>query len=234
MSTILSAGQGQGSILEAFKVIVLEFLKTLSVQDYVNIIMFDSAKATPLAPSMVQVEPYQNLSDTTFLPELEPLKQALRQQKPANQTGTSNVTLAIEAALSGFGTNYPEAAKIILIFTDGKFAKANTSSIPTSSLTSANVKVFMYKIPQPNDDKLFLGNGSFSNQLCIVGGSFEVLGDDLLNPLLALNSFFSFTAALHATVANDSADYSILYPGYEQSEGNISTVSRPGIRAQNF
>ena len=53
MSTPLSAGQGQGTILDAVKVIVQEFFKTLEPQDYVNIIMFGSTKVTPLSPSMV-------------------------------------------------------------------------------------------------------------------------------------------------------------------------------------
>ena len=173
--------------------------------------------------------PYQNLSDTTYLPELDPLLQSLDQQNAETQPGISNVAGGINAALSNIATGYPQNGNFILVLTDATFAPASNISIPVTNVTSLNVKLFIYKIPQQSDSTLFLGNTSFANQLCSIGGSFEVISSDLSNPLLALNSFFTFTAALHAQVTNNQADYSIIYPGYEEIEGNITTVSRPGI-----
>lgn len=168
------------------------------------------------------------MNSTTSIPELDSLWQSLAEQTAGDQPGTSDIAQGIDVALQNFGNNYADSAKIILVFTDGGFATGNsTISVPVTNLTSLNVKVFVYKIPHYNDGMLFIANTSFANQLCGIGGSFEVISSDLPNPLLALNSFFTFSAALHAAVSNNSADYSPIYEGYEEAEGNISTISRP-------
>jgi hypothetical protein len=46
-------GQGSGTVLANAQNIVAEFLQALNSEDFVNIIMFGTAKATPLSPSMV-------------------------------------------------------------------------------------------------------------------------------------------------------------------------------------
>ncbi|KAG0606079.1 hypothetical protein M758_9G112000 [Ceratodon purpureus] len=224
MNRDILPGQGSGTVLENAITIVGEFLKALSSGDFVNIIMFDSTKVTPLSPSMVQVQ----VDPITSLPELNTLTQNLGKQKSGDLPGTSDVVQGIDAALQNFAANYPDAAKIILVFTDGEFATGNIS-IPVTNLTSSNVKMFVYKIPPINDDNLFIANTPFASQLCSIGGSFEIISklSGLSNPILALNTFFTFSANLHAKVSNNSADYSPIYAGYEQIEGNITTVSRP-------
>lgn len=169
------------------------------------------------------------VNTTTSLPELDPLWQSLSNLKSENQPGTSNVTLGIALALKTFAANYSDAAKTILVFTDGNFATASNISSPVySNLASSNAKVFVYKIPPLNDGNLFVENTLFANQICSIGGSFEVISNVLSNPIQAMNSFFTYTASLHAAVSNNSADYSSIYAGYEQIEGNITTVSIAG------
>ena len=53
MNRDILPGQGSGTVLQNAITIVGEFLKALSSGDFVNIIMFDSTKVTPLSPSMV-------------------------------------------------------------------------------------------------------------------------------------------------------------------------------------
>ena len=69
MNSNLLPGSGAGTIFQAAKRIVAEFLRTLSSQDYVNIIVFDSTRVIQLSPSAVILKPsyYQIILQVSYI-----------------------------------------------------------------------------------------------------------------------------------------------------------------------
>ncbi|CAK9256266.1 unnamed protein product [Sphagnum jensenii] len=154
-------------------------LQTLSAQDYVNIIMFNSTGATQLSPDPVLVR-NSDLSDPTDHPELKSLITSLNNQEGSSQAGASNLTAAIMAAFTNFNAH---ALKIIVVLTDGVFASSENVTLPEILLLASNVKILLYKLPQADDLDIYLSNNSLLNSICRVNGTFEVIQEDLTNPL---------------------------------------------------
>ncbi|KAG0570591.1 hypothetical protein KC19_6G173300 [Ceratodon purpureus] len=222
MNSNLLPGSGAGTIFQAAKRIVAEFLRTLSSQDYVNIIVFDSTRVIQLSPSAVLVQD----NNGTVGPELEFLKTELEKQTVQGQLRQSDLSGAMTAGLKNFDSN-PLAAKVMIVITDGMFATLGNVTLPTANLSSLGVKTFIYKLPQTDDrDMYWANNSALTSQLCEVGGHFEPILKNLENPLLAIRSFYSYTAGLKRALTNDGPHYSYIYEDFDKIGGNITTVTK--------
>ncbi len=119
--------------------------------------------------------------------------------------------------------------QVIIIFTDGEFALNSTVTLPETQL-APSVKVFIYKLPPPNDGDIFLSNNSLLSSLCRIGGTFEVIEQDITNPLYAIRSYFSYLAS--AQMASQQVQGKPLWTSPYQNRdvvgGYITTVTYPG------
>ncbi|KAH8960729.1 hypothetical protein BDL97_05G012500 [Sphagnum fallax] len=205
--------------LGAAKNITQSLLQTISPQDHVNIIQFNSVGAVPLSNTSVE-------GNGT---ELNALVVALDNIQGASEAGNSNLTAAIESALSNF-IGISDALKVIIIFTDGEFALNSTVTLPETQL-APSVKVFIYKLPPPNDGDIFLSNNSLLSSLCGIGGTFEVIEQDITNPLYAVRSYFSYLAS--AQMASHQVQGKPLWTSPYQNRdvvcGYITTVTYPDV-----
>ncbi|KAG0589026.1 hypothetical protein KC19_2G286600 [Ceratodon purpureus] len=213
---------GAGTILDAAKNIATQLLLTLSSGDHVNIVVFNSTSATPLSTSAILVQDH----NTTEQLELDPLRLELSKQTVENQSKPSDLSGALQAALLNFDSN-PQAAKVILVVTDGVFATLGNVTLPSTNLTG--VKVFLYKLPQSDDNNIFLAGNTLVQQLCAVGGHFEPILKNLENPLLALHKYFSYLANLKRILTGGRPQYGYVYQDFEQIGGNIITVTKPAF-----
>ncbi|KAH9576244.1 hypothetical protein CY35_01G151900 [Sphagnum magellanicum] len=213
------------SYLQASQNISMALLGTLLQGDYVNILTFDNAQALPLNTNAVYLQ-----NDSTSS-ELQGLKDKLTNIRASDQTGPSNLTLAIEAALTYFPTNTPKYLKIIIVLTDGQFATTGNpnQTLPVNEISSNKTKVFVYKMLQTitTDDDPYLERGSnLPSQICEVDGTFEVISQNLDNPLFAIKSFYSFLANTHIVAVNQKPYWSNVYPSF--FEGSLCmTVTYP-------
>ncbi len=118
--------------------------------------------------------------------------------------------------------------QVIIIFTDG-FAFNSTVILPQTQL-APSVKVFIYKLPPPNDGDIYLSNNSLLSSLCRIGGTFEVIEQDITNPLYAVRSYFSYLAS--AQMASGQVQGKPLWTSPYQNDdvvgGYITTVTYPG------
>ncbi len=119
--------------------------------------------------------------------------------------------------------------QVIIIFTDGEFALSSNVTLPETQL-GPGVKVFIYKLPPPNDGDIFLSNNSLLGSLCGIGGTFEVIEQDITNPLYAVRSYFSYLAS--AQMASSQVQGKPLWTSPYQNRdvvgGYITTVTYPG------
>lgn len=119
--------------------------------------------------------------------------------------------------------------QVIIIFTDGEFALNSAVILPETQL-APGVKVFIYKLPPPNDGDIFLSNNSLLSSLCRIGGTFEVIEQDITNPLYAVRSYFSYLAS--AQMASQQVQGKPLwtspYLNRDVVGGYITTVTYPG------
>ncbi|KAG0570569.1 hypothetical protein KC19_6G171200 [Ceratodon purpureus] len=223
MGNNLPPDLGAGTILEAAKKIAKELLTTLSAQDYVNIIVYDSSRVIQLSRSAVLVKEHNG----TEAAELNFLRTELDKQTVEGQSRQSNISAAILAALPNFESN-PQAAKVVIVITDGVFANFGNVSLPTIELSSSRVKVFIFKVKQPQDNDIFLKNNTLIQELCSVGGHFEPILKNLENPLLAFRQYFSYLASLKRILTNGRPQYSQVYEDTDATfGGNIITVAKP-------
>ncbi|KAH8975709.1 hypothetical protein BDL97_01G173100 [Sphagnum fallax] len=200
-------------------------LQTLSAQDYVNIIVFNSTGATQLSPDPVLVR-NSDLSDPTDHSELKSLITSLNNQEGSSQAGASNLTAAIMAAFTNFNAH---ALKIIVVLTDGVFASSENVTLPESLLLASNVKILLYKLPQADDLDIYLSNNSLLNSICRVNGTFEVIQKDLTNPLYTVRSYFSYLAATLEVAVNGKPLWSNIYQDFEGIGYNITSVTSPAF-----
>ncbi|KAH8975721.1 hypothetical protein BDL97_01G173700 [Sphagnum fallax] len=210
------------SYLQASQNISMALLGTLLQADYVNIITFDNAQASPLNTNAVYL-----LDNTSS--ELQGLTDKLTNIRASNQTGPSNLTLAIGAALTYFPTNTPQYLKIIIVLTDGQFATTGNpnQTLPVNEISSNKAKVFVYKMLQTitTDDDPYLERGSnLLSQICEVDGTFEVISKNLDNPLFAIKSFYSFLANTHIVAVNQKPYWSNVYPSFFEGSPCISVT----------
>ncbi|KAG0614684.1 hypothetical protein M758_6G195700 [Ceratodon purpureus] len=220
MGNNLPPDLGAGTILQAAKDMAKELLRTLSATDYVNIVMYDSSRVIPLSPSAVFVS-------GTEATELDSLRTELDKQTVEGQNRQSNLSAAILVALPNFESN-TKAAKLIVVITDGVFATLGSNvALPTAELSDSGVKIFIYKLRQPNDNNIFLINNTLIQQLCALGGHFEPILKNLENPLLAFQKYFSYLANLNRVLTNGRPQYSYIYEDIEGIGGNITTLCKP-------
>lgn len=225
MNSNLPTSFGPGSMLQAAKTIASQLLPTLSADDHVNMIVFNSTGAYQLSPEAILVKDH----DTTSQPELQPLLDELNNQTVEDEYRQSNLTAAILTALPNFDSD-STAAKVILVLTDGVFATLGNVTLPTAKLSG--VKVFLYKLPRSNDTNDSLSNSTLTQQLCAVGGHFEPIRKNLENPLLVLSKYFSYLANLKRIETNGKPQYSAIYQDFEHIGGNITSVSKPTFSAE--
>jgi hypothetical protein len=157
------------------------------------------------------------------------LEAALLNQTGSNQQGPSNLTAAIESAFSNFNAN-PSALKVIVVLTDAGFASSENVTLPETQLQAAGVKVLIYKLPQANDNNVYLSNIPLLGSLCRIGGTFEVIEQNLVNPLYAIKSYFSYLASTHmvASAVAGKPLWTSLYLDFDEISKYITTVTFPG------
>ncbi|KAG0589022.1 hypothetical protein KC19_2G286500 [Ceratodon purpureus] len=218
---------GAGALLEAAKEIANQVLLTLYAGDHVNIIVFDSTRVIQLASSAVLV---QNQRSTEQV-ELDPLRLELSKQIVQTENKQSDFNAAVLAALRNFASN-PQAAKVILVITDGVFATLGNATLPSTN--STDVKIFLYKLPQSNDNNISLAGNSLIQQLCAVGGHFEPILTNLDNPLLALHRYFSYLANLKRILTGGRPQYSFVHQDFERIGGNIILIVKPVFFGDNL
>ncbi|CAK9862534.1 unnamed protein product [Sphagnum jensenii] len=214
------------SYLQASQNISMALLGTLLQADYVNILTFDNAQASPLNTNAVYLQ-----SNTSS--ELQGLTDKLTNIRASNQTGPSNLTLAIGAALTYFPTNTPQYLKIIIVLTDGQFATTGNpnQTLPVNEISSNKAKVFVYKMLQTitADNDPYLERGSnLPSQICEVNGTFEVISQNLDNPLFAIKSFYSFLANTHIVAVNQKPYWSNVHSSFFEGSSCI-TVTYPAF-----
>lgn len=84
-----------------------------------------------------------------------------------------------------------------MVLTDAWFVYSENVTLPETQLQTAGVKVLIYKLPQANDNNVYLSNSPLLGSLCRIGGTFEVIEQDLNNPLYAIKSYFLYLASTH-------------------------------------
>jgi hypothetical protein len=118
--------------------------------------------------------------------------------------------------------------QIIVVLTDGVFASSENVTLPESLLLGSNVKILLYKLPQADDLDIYLSNNSLLNSICRVNGTFEVIQEDLTNPLYTVRSYFSYLAATLEVAVNGKPLWSNIYQDFEGIGNNITSVTSPG------
>ncbi len=120
--------------------------------------------------------------------------------------------------------------QVIVVLTDAGFASSENVTLPEAQLQTAGVKVLIYKLPQANDNNVYLSNVPLLGSLCRIGGTFEVIEQDLDNPLYAIKSYFSYLASTHmvATAVARKPLWSSLYLDFDEISKYITTVTFPG------
>lgn len=224
MLNILPPDIGSGTIFQAAKNMTKQLFTTISETDYMNIIVFDSSRAEPLSPAAVLV--HRNGSGSDEDPGLEGLKAKLDQQTIEGSSKQSNISNAILTALPMFEAANSQAARVIIVLTDGVFATLGNVTLPTAELSSKKVKIFLYKLKPSNDNDVFLEKTTLPQQLCDVGGHFEPILKNVNNGLLAFAKYFSYLANLRRVITGGKPQYSYVYRDFEQIGGNIITISK--------
>lgn len=115
-----------------------------------------------------------------------------------------------------------------MVLTDGVFASSENVTLPESLLLGSNVKILLYKLPQADDLDIYLSNNSLLNSICRVNGTFEVILEDLTNPLYTVRSYFSYLAATLEVAVNGKPLWSNIYQDFEGIGNNITSVTSPG------
>ncbi|KAG0627960.1 hypothetical protein M758_2G240200 [Ceratodon purpureus] len=217
---------GGDVFLETAKSATRELLRTLAPGDSVNIIAFNSINATQFLFPPVTAQERPNNSQN--YPEYTELQAKLSELK-TDQTHfeASNITTAIDKALENFDyIKRPDALKVIVVLTDGRFAEGSVI-LPTASLAAAKTKLFVYDV-SPTAKNL---TASFTTQLCKIGGSFINIYRDVKNPLYAMESFYSFTATLHHRLMNTLADFTYKLDEFSRFNETVLMASKPAFRA---
>ncbi len=130
-------------------------------------------------------------------------------------------------------TNNDSDLQIIIVLTDGQFATTGNpnQTLPVNEISSNKAKVFVYKMLQTitTDDDPYLERGSnLPSQICEVDGTFEVISQNLDNPLFAIKSFYSFLANTHIVAVNQKPYWSNVYPSFFEAGSQCITVTYPG------
>ncbi|KAH8975711.1 hypothetical protein BDL97_01G173200 [Sphagnum fallax] len=232
-NTLSAAYQSPITYLAGAQIIMQQLLQTVSGQDYVNIIMFNSGGSSELSASGLVLVKGNVTSDPNDHPELDPLETALLNQNGSNQQGPSNLTAAIESAFSNFKAASPNASKVIVVLMDAWFVYSENVTLPETQLQTAGVKVLIYKLPQANDNNVYLSNSPLLGSLCRIGGTFEVIEQDLNNPLYAIKSYFFYLASTHmvALAVAGKPLWTNLYLDFDEISTYITSVTFPAFGA---
>jgi hypothetical protein len=120
-----------------------------------------------------------------------------------------------------------------VVLTDAGFASSENVTLPETQLQTAGVKVLIYKLPQANDNNVYLSNIPLLGSLCRIGGTFEVIQEDLDNPLYAIKSYFSYLASTHmvAPAVAGKPLWTSLYLDFDEISKYITTVTFPAFGA---
>ncbi len=130
-------------------------------------------------------------------------------------------------------TNNDSDLQIIIVLTDGQFATTGNpnQTLPVNEISSNKAKVFVYKLLQTitTDNDPYLERGSnLPGQICEVDGTFEVISQNLDNPLFAIKSFYSFLANTHIVAVNQKPYWSNVYASFFENGSPCITVTYPG------
>ncbi|KAL3675732.1 hypothetical protein R1sor_025680 [Riccia sorocarpa] len=193
---------GPETLFEASTTIVSEFLDTLNEDDTVSVYKFGGTDLVLADQSKIRMpEPSDDKAVTnTFAPlraAMENMSDSITFDAPE-----ANLTAALENLLSldggGFDTSNAQILKVILIFTGGKLAEFEGTSISVSSnspiaraLTSLSVRPFIYQWKSSDSTDTDL-----QSVACSLNASYDVIPRSLGDPLSALQSFYSYVAKI--------------------------------------
>jgi hypothetical protein len=120
--------------------------------------------------------------------------------------------------------------QVIVVLMDAWFVYSENVTLPETQLQTAGVKVLIYKLPQANDNNVYLSNSPLLGSLCRIGGTFEVIEQDLNNPLYAIKSYFFYLASTHmvALAVAGKPLWTNLYLDFDEISTYITSVTFPG------
>ncbi|KAG0601590.1 hypothetical protein M758_11G124400 [Ceratodon purpureus] len=211
------------TFLEVASNIIVQLIRTLSPDDFVDVGLFNSSGYHQLSP-MVQI--------TTDPPsdELAGMEASVTSNLTRSLPGPpSNLTAAIVNVVKTFKETTSETLKVIVIFTDGQFSPLDATTFPTAEILDLKLKIILYKLPRQFDPDPFLRLTTLNNILCNAKGTFELLEPHTTsNPLFSIRSFYTFLARTHLAVAKNQSTWSSVYTGISQAL-NGTTVTYPAF-----
>ncbi|KAG0575356.1 hypothetical protein KC19_VG339300 [Ceratodon purpureus] len=217
---LLDTGQVDSSTFTLSKTVIQELFGTFRPADRVNLVSFDSTRATLLRPASVDVQ--VNQSQAALLSNFDISSLTNGQQ------GFSNITSGFELARLVF--NSTSELKMIVVLTDGKFVENPVYNDPAlqqlvTSLSLEGVVVFFFslgndtnKVPDPLTElrQLSCRMNSTVNYVSLV--------DAQRNPLWAIRPYFDYQAALR--FAANSTFWTDTYEDFD-GLGRVATVTYP-------
>ncbi|KAL2607574.1 hypothetical protein R1flu_026147 [Riccia fluitans] len=173
-------------------------------------------------------------NDSVVNETLTPLKAAMEGISATFNAAPANLTAALEYLLSnnrGFNTSLNNSLKVILIFTGGKLAEGPTLSVPSISsieqaLTTLKIKLFIYQWKKlQSSDPTFT---DLKSAACDLNAYYDEIPRQyiLVDPLSALQSFYSYVAKIRYTLKQGKPLWIASYGPYTGLEDAIA-VSYP-------
>ncbi|KAL2607581.1 hypothetical protein R1flu_026154 [Riccia fluitans] len=218
------------NLFDATVKIVGEFLDTLNTGDTVSVYTFGSTSTVNVGKVVMP----DRSNDSVVNETLTPLKAAMEGISATFNAAPANLTAALEYLLSndrGFNTSLNNSLKVILIFTGGKLAEGPTLSVPSISsieqaLTTLKIKLFIYqwKKLQPSDPTLT----DLKSAACDLNAYYDEIPRQyiLVDPLSALQSFYSYVAKIRYTLKQGKPLWTASYGPYSGLE-DVIAVSYP-------
>lgn len=216
---LLDTGQQEDTTFKAATNVVTELFDTFTAADSVNVVAFNSTRATLLQPISVLARSSADLHFSFNIPSLV--------NKPGN--GFSNLSQGFEQAMTTF--NSSSKLKIIVVVTDGYFSTAGNLSTTAfqqavSLLNLEGVVVFFFSLG-PGDGKTLPDPLTDLRKFsCRLNSSVTYTNteDAVRNPLWAIRPYFDYQATLR--FKENVTFWTSVYESVN-GQGNVSTVSYP-------
>ncbi|KAL2607591.1 hypothetical protein R1flu_026164 [Riccia fluitans] len=206
------------NLFDATVKIVGEFLDTLNTGDTVSVYTFGSTSPVNVGKVIMPDTSNDSVVDET----LTPLKAAMEGISATFNAAPANLTAALEYLLSnnrGFNMSLNNSLKVILIFTGGKLAEGPTLSVPSISsieqaLTTLKIKLFIYQWKKlQSSDPTFT---DLKSAACDLNAYYDEIPRQyiLVDPLSALQSFYSYVAKIRYTLKQGKPLWTASYGAY--------------------
>ncbi|KAG0580091.1 hypothetical protein KC19_4G146100 [Ceratodon purpureus] len=180
--------------------------------DYVNIQCFDR---DGIKPPGAKSQRYSSLLYQSFSDNLTQIANGGITENPSLINTTDAIKTAISELTNDASPAPPDYLKVILMFTSGEqYQNLSELNIPGNS----SVNVFVYN---------FLKTGQTAEcNPTIRASSEEISVQRYDNPLLFLESFYSFLAKIHQSVMKTNIDFGEQYADYSGVDNSTLTLSK--------